>query len=118
MKLNGSPVDIGKLLGALTQLMKQLITQHLEENGPECVKAVISFNDQSSLLEADLRCSFIWDETGEASAVAFKNLKPDQQYTSRKKPTKAQMKSGVLGSVKRRSGGNLMLKVQQTTPKF
>lgn len=119
MKLNGSHVKIGQLMGAMAQMMKQLMTHYLDKEGPECVKAVIKFNEQSHLLEADSRCMFTYDEYSRRfDGVIFKlSLKPEHKFTNRTRPTQFQRKSGVLRSLKGRSSDQLMLKVQRTKSK-
>ena len=119
MKLNGSKVKIGQLMGAMTQLMKQLMTNYVGKGDPELVKAMIKFNEQSYILEADSRCMFTYDkDSGLFDGVIFKlSLKPEHKYTKKKRPTKTQSKTGVLSSLKRRSSDCLMLKVPRTLRK-
>ena len=119
LKLNGLEVTIGQLMGAMTQLMKQLMTNYVGKGDPELVKAMIKFNEQSDILEADSRCMFTYDkDSGLFDGVIFKlSLKPEHKFTNRTLPSHYQIEKGVLNSLTRRSSDCLMLRVPRTKRK-
>ena len=60
LKLNGLKVKIGQLMGAMTQLMKQLMTNYVGKGDPELVKLIKEEQDTPLLLpqnEAQRGCS-------------------------------------------------------------
>ena len=106
MSLTGSPIRFTALMGALAQLVTQVLTGHLTKGvAYDCVQAMVCFTSEGSRLGAKSICYLSYDPPGTADGVVFKvtGCDPTDNYSGKNKPTKTQLATGELGSQKRRS---------------
>ena len=106
LSLTGSSITFTALLGALAQLVTQVLTGHLTQGAAyDCVQAMVCFNTEGSTLGSKAICYLTNDPSGTADGVVFKvtGCDPTDKYSGKNKPTKTQLAAGELGSQKRRS---------------
>ena len=119
LNLGDSPIKYGALMGAMAQLVKQVLTWHLTNgNAHDCVQAMVCFNSEGSALGAKARCYLSHDSSGTADGVviALNGCDPKMKYTGRSKPSKTQLVAGELASQKKRSD-EMGLQVKRTKKK-
>ena len=106
LNLGDSPITYSALMGAMAQLVKQVLTWHLTNgNAHDCVQAMVCFNLEGSALGAKAICYLSHDSSGTADGVVFalNGCDPTMKYTGRSKPSKTQLAADELASQKRRS---------------
>ena len=73
LSLTGSSITFTALLGALAQLVTQVLTGHLTQGAAyDCVQAMVCFNTEGSTLGAEAICYLTYDPSGAADGVVFK----------------------------------------------
>ena len=111
LMLGGWPATFPQMLGAMCQLIKQLLNWYLNECDDEemnaCVSALVCFNEESKKLGGSARCHLKDDSFYGRFTVVIQltGYKPEYKYTNRTLPTWKQMETGVLQSQQSRSEG-------------
>ena len=106
LSLTGSSIAFTALMGALAQLVTQVLTGYLTKGAAyDCVQAMECFNSEGSTMGAKAICYLSYDSSDAADGGVFKvtGCDPTDKYSGKNKPTKTQLAAGELGSQKRRS---------------
>ena len=119
LSLTASSIAFTALLGALAQLVTQVLTGHLAKGAAyDCVQVMVCFNSEGSTLGAEAICYLSYDQSGTADGVVSKvtGCDPTDKYSGKNKPTKTQLAAGELGNQTRRSN-ELGFQVKRTQPR-